>query len=64
MGECGCKKKRQQFQVVVDGKTVYSSTSEATAKAVAKRYPGSEVKPSAPAGAAPAARAKPAQTGG
>lgn len=62
---CGCKKARQQFQVITaDGKTVYSSTSEATAKAVAKRYPGSEVKPSAPAGAAPAARAKPPQTGG
>ncbi|MGP3914979.1 hypothetical protein [Nonomuraea sp. 10N515B] len=42
---CGCGKNRQQHEVVVDDRVVYTSTSEHTAKAVAKRYPGSTVRP-------------------
>lgn len=43
---CGCKKGRQQFEVVTaDGKVVYTSTSEATAKSVGRRYEGSTVRP-------------------
>lgn len=43
---CGCKKGRQQFEVVTaEGKVVYTSTSEPTAKAVARRYEGSTVRP-------------------
>ncbi|MBB6344338.1 hypothetical protein FHU36_000847 [Nonomuraea muscovyensis] len=47
---CGCKGgNRQQFEVVTtdekgDDKVVYTSTSEPTATAVARRYPGSTVR--------------------
>lgn len=43
---CGCKGNRKQFEVVTaEGKVVYTSTSEPTAKAVARRYEGSTVRP-------------------
>lgn len=44
---CACKGKRQQFEVVADdgsGKVLFTSGSEATAKAVSKRYAGSTVR--------------------
>jgi hypothetical protein len=42
---CGCNKNKQQFEVVsAEGKVVYTSTSEPTAKAVARRYEGSTVR--------------------
>ncbi|MFI7467442.1 hypothetical protein [Nonomuraea sp. NPDC049646] len=50
---CGCGKNRQQHEVVnADGNVVFTGTSEHTAKAVARRYPGSTVRPKG--GAAPA----------
>ncbi|MEZ0073606.1 hypothetical protein [Planotetraspora sp. GP83] len=43
---CKCQERnRTQYEVVQHEKVVYTSTSEPTAKAVAKRYPGSEVRP-------------------
>lgn len=39
---CGCKNK-DRYQVVVNGRIVFSTTTQGTADAVAKRYPGSEV---------------------
>lgn len=42
---CACQKNRKQYEVVSEaGKVVYSGTSEPTARAVAKRYPGSKVR--------------------
>lgn len=44
---CGCQKNRKQYEVVLDdgaGRVVYTSTSEPTAKAVARRYNGSIVR--------------------
>ncbi|MDH6189134.1 hypothetical protein EES44_24330 [Streptomyces sp. ADI96-15] len=43
---CACKGKRQQFEVVAadGGKVLFTSGSEATAKAVSKRYAGSTVR--------------------
>lgn len=57
---CGCGKNRQQHEVVVDDRVVYISTSEHTAKAVAKRYPGSTVRPKGAATAQPATADAPA----
>ena len=43
---CSCNKKREQFEVVTpNGKVVFTSASRPTADAVAKRYPGSSVRP-------------------
>lgn len=57
-----CGGNRAGFEVVAaNGNVVYSSTSEATALAVSKRYPGSEVRnkgaarPATPATPAPKA---------
>ncbi|MET9321991.1 hypothetical protein ABZX75_17620 [Streptomyces sp. NPDC003038] len=52
---CSCNKKREQFEVVADGgqgKVLFSSSSQPTCEAVAKRYAGSIVRPKAPQGAA------------
>ncbi|MFZ3595045.1 hypothetical protein [Streptomyces sp. BH104] len=41
---CGCNKKRDQYQVIsAAGKVLFTSGSQPTAKAVSRRYPGSEV---------------------
>ncbi|MDT0416464.1 hypothetical protein RM574_13305 [Streptomyces sp. DSM 41982] len=48
---CSCAKNRKTFEVVTSDKVVYSSTSEPTAKAVSKRYPGSIVREQAKSGA-------------
>ncbi|MBT2453256.1 hypothetical protein [Streptomyces sp. ISL-86] len=43
---CACNKNKKQWQVVADGgsgRVLFTSTSEATAKAVSKRYENSEV---------------------
>ncbi|MFJ4703140.1 hypothetical protein ACIP5N_33810 [Streptomyces sp. NPDC088768] len=48
---CSCAKNRKTFEVAVSDKVVYSSTSEPTAKAVSKRYPGSVVREKAKTGA-------------
>ncbi|MEU2487043.1 hypothetical protein ABZ593_20845 [Streptomyces sp. NPDC012617] len=59
---CACNKNKKQFQVVADGgsgKVLFTSASEATAKAVSKRYDNSLVreKPKeAPAAKTPAAQ--------
>jgi hypothetical protein len=45
---CACKGKRQQFEVVANGgtgKVLFTSGLEPTAKAVAKRYENSIVRP-------------------
>jgi hypothetical protein len=47
MGDCACKQKKNQFQVIAgDGtdKVLFTSSSEATAKAVSKRYANSTVR--------------------
>ncbi|MFF9352298.1 hypothetical protein [Streptomyces sp. NPDC014734] len=41
---CACKNKNNRHEVVQNGKVVYQG-NKATAQAVAKRYPGSEVRP-------------------
>ncbi|WP_019548623.1 hypothetical protein [Streptomyces sulphureus] len=41
---CSCQGKRQQFEVVRAGKVLFTSASEATAKAVSGRYTGSTVR--------------------
>ncbi|MFC4060237.1 hypothetical protein ACFOWE_18185 [Planomonospora corallina] len=42
---CGCNKRnRQQWEVVVGGRIVYTSTNKSTAETVARRYDGSEVR--------------------
>jgi hypothetical protein len=41
---CGCNKGRQQFEVVVGGRVVYTAPSKPAADAVAKRYQGAEVR--------------------
>ncbi|MYX39025.1 MULTISPECIES: hypothetical protein [unclassified Streptomyces] len=42
---CSCQSKRQQFEVVAqNGKVVFTSANKATAEAVGKRYPDSEVR--------------------
>ncbi|MBT2490638.1 hypothetical protein J7E96_19385 [Streptomyces sp. ISL-96] len=49
---CSCtNKNRQQWEVVVPGQArpVFTSASKPTAQTVAKRYPGSEVRETAPA---------------
>lgn len=45
---CGCKNKTR-YQVIVNGRIVFSSTTQATAEAVSRRYPNSEVRELAPA---------------
>ncbi|THA54236.1 hypothetical protein [Streptomyces sp. A1136] len=43
---CACNKNKKQWQVVADGgsgRVLFTSTSEATAKAVSKRYENSKV---------------------
>ncbi|MFD5788582.1 hypothetical protein ACFWH1_18410 [Streptomyces sp. NPDC127037] len=55
---CACNKNKKQWQVVAEGggKVLFTSTSEATARAVAKRYPNSKVQEKPKDGtAAPAA---------
>ena len=42
---CGCKQKGPQYAVVTaNGKTVFVSSTESTARSVSRRYPNSEVK--------------------
>lgn len=44
---CACQSKREQFEVVTkggEGKIVFTSGSQPTAKTVAGRYPGSVVR--------------------
>lgn len=44
---CACNKNRKQFEVVADGgngKVLYTSSVEATARTVAERYVGSIVR--------------------
>ncbi|MGC4947712.1 hypothetical protein ACLQ2N_16140 [Streptomyces sp. DT224] len=43
---CACNKNKKQWQVVAEtgDKILFTSTSEATAKAVSKRYAGSKVR--------------------
>jgi hypothetical protein len=56
---CACAKNRIQYQVIVPGgRVAYTSTSKQTADAVAKKYPGSEVKATGPARATAAAPAR------
>ncbi|GGZ23345.1 hypothetical protein GCM10010387_15600 [Streptomyces inusitatus] len=45
---CSCGKKRNRFEVVAEGtgKVLFTSSSEGTANAVSKRYPGSTVRES------------------
>lgn len=41
---CSCQGKgKNRFNVVVDGKTVFTTTNKHTAEAVGKRYPGSKI---------------------
>ncbi|MGW7708264.1 hypothetical protein [Streptomyces sp. NPDC054771] len=40
---CACKSRGKRFEVVQSGRTVYTG-AKPTADAVAKRYPGSEVR--------------------
>lgn len=41
---CACKNKREQWEVIsAAGKVLFTSGSQPTAKAVSRRYPGSEV---------------------
>ncbi|MFE0763696.1 hypothetical protein [Streptomyces smyrnaeus] len=48
---CSCKGKRQQYEVVsAAGKVLFTSGSEATAKAVSGRYKDSTVRPKAKPG--------------
>ncbi|MDX2648440.1 hypothetical protein PV341_33685 [Streptomyces sp. PA03-1a] len=55
---CSCQSKREQFEVVAtSGKVVFTSGNKATAETVATRYPDSEVRKKAPAGAKTAAQA-------
>ncbi|WP_434593272.1 hypothetical protein [Streptomyces sp. A5-4] len=59
--DCACNKKKQQFEVVAnggDGKVLFTSASQATAKAVSKRYEGSVVREKAKDGEATPAAAK------
>ncbi|MFE3378710.1 hypothetical protein [Streptomyces anulatus] len=51
---CACKNKRPQFQVVQNGRVVYSGIAS-TAKSVQRRYPGSELRE------VPASAGKPAK---
>ncbi|MFF2964236.1 hypothetical protein ACFVT1_36335 [Streptomyces sp. NPDC057963] len=54
---CSCQKNRQQYEVVAaGGKVVFTTGSKPTADSVAKRYPGSEVREKAKAGATTAAK--------
>lgn len=44
---CACNKNRQKYEVVTEdgaGKVVFGPSTEATCKAVSKRYPGSVVR--------------------
>ena len=44
---CACNKNKKQWQVVAEGgngKVLFTSSSEATSKAVSKRYENSEVR--------------------
>lgn len=42
---CACKNKGAKFEVIAsNGRSVYQSSSKPSADAVAKRYPGSEVR--------------------
>jgi hypothetical protein len=41
---CGCKKRSERFEVVASGKVVYSTSNEATAQVVARRYEQAEVR--------------------
>ncbi|WP_439082071.1 hypothetical protein [Streptomyces sp. WL006] len=44
---CACAKNRQKFEVVSEGgagKVVFGPSTEATCKAVSRRYPGSIVR--------------------
>ncbi|MEU1623105.1 hypothetical protein ABZ479_38170 [Streptomyces sp. NPDC005722] len=42
---CSCQSKKQQLEVVTpNGKVVFTTGNKATAEAVGKRYPGSEVR--------------------
>ncbi len=40
---CACKGSGSRWQVVVGGKAVFVTSSEATARAVSRRYPNSTV---------------------
>ncbi|MFD4855145.1 hypothetical protein [Streptomyces atratus] len=54
---CSCQKNRKQYEVVTaEGKVVFPTSSESTAKAVAKRYPGSTVREKPKPGTATTAR--------
>ncbi|WP_381792978.1 hypothetical protein [Streptomyces niveus] len=60
---CGCKNKRQQWEVVADdgkGKVLFPGGTKATADAVSKRYKGSVVREKAKP--EPAKRATPTIT--
>lgn len=49
---CACAKNRQKFEVVTEGgegKVVFGPSTEATCKAVSRRYPGSVVREKATA---------------
>lgn len=41
---CGCNKNRQQFEVVVNGRVVYTTHSKPAADSVAQRHQGAEVR--------------------
>lgn len=46
---CGCSKRRTTYRVIGSkGQTVYTSTSEQVAKAVARRYPDSTIESTGP----------------
>ncbi|WP_331723340.1 hypothetical protein [Streptomyces atratus] len=55
---CSCQKNRKQYEVVAagTGKVVFTTGSKPTAESVAKRYPGSEVREKAKAGATTVAK--------
>lgn len=59
---CSCQNKRQTFEVVAEnGRVVFSSGSEPTARAVAGRYPNSEVRKKGEAGTTTTTTTAPAQ---
>ncbi|MFD4314996.1 hypothetical protein [Streptomyces sp. NPDC058548] len=56
---CSCAKNKPQWQVVADngeGRVLFTSSSEATAKAVSKRYAGSSVREKPKEAASPVKR--------